>query len=212
MTAVIVSNGSIKDYTFYKRIFAKADFVVGVDGGATHLRKLGVKPNLLLGDFDSIDPKDLEFFRRQEVEILEFPPQKDMTDTELAMETLINKGYKTIYFIGGLGSRFDHSISNVFTLKKLLEKNIEGIIVNETNQIRMIQDKISLTKEEGWKVTLLALSEEVEGVTTQGLRYPLHNATLRIGSSLGVSNEFAADRAEVIVKKGVLLVLLSKDE
>lgn len=211
MTAVIVCNGSIKDYSYISGYFKDAGFIVGVDGGAGHLRKLGIIPDALLGDFDSIKKEDLEFYRGMGVEILEFPVDKDKTDTELAVELAENKGFKNIIFVGGLGTRFDHSLSNIFILKKMLDKGICGKIADEQNEITLVRDGISLTREADAKITLLSLSEKAEGVTTKGLLYPLSDATLELGSSWGVSNEFTAEVAEITVRSGLLIVIKSKD-
>lgn len=210
-TAVIVCNGTISDYTYYNKYFDASKFIISVDGGASHLRKFGIKPDVLLGDFDSINKADFDYFKELSVEIVKFPAQKDMTDTELAVELAIEKGYKTLVFIGALGTRYDHSLSNIFMLRQLLNKGIEGIVVNETNEITLIHDKIRIYKEEGIKVTLLPLSETVEGVTTKGLYYPLSNAVLEMGSTWGVSNEFASDIAEISISKGLLLIIKSRD-
>ena len=211
MAAIIVCNGSIIDYSFYDEYFEQAEFIIGVDGGATHLKKFGIKPNVLLGDFDSIPKDDFEYFKNLAVEIIAFPKEKDMTDTELAAEFAVEKGYKEIIFLGALGSRVDHSLANIFILKSLLEKDIKGIIVNETNEITLIKDRIEIKKSAGTKVTLLPLGERVEGVTTKGLYYPLDNAVLEVGSTCGVSNEFVSEIAEVSIKKGYLLVIKSRD-
>lgn len=211
MTAVVVSNGSIQNYSYYKEYFERAQFIIGADGGASHLRKLGIKPHLLVGDFDSINGEDLEYFRNLGVEIQTFPVQKDMTDTELAAKIAAEKGCKSIVFIGSLGSRLDHSLSNVFLLKKLLDQGIKGIAVNEQNEIHIINDKISMKKHKDMKVTLLPLTYKVFGVTTKGLYYPLNNATLEMGSTWGVSNEFSADHAEVSITEGLMLVIKSRD-
>lgn len=210
-TAVIVCNGSISDYSYLKKYFDKSKYIICVDGGAAHLRKFEIKPDVLLGDFDSINKADFEYFRDNAVEILQFPSEKDMTDTELAVELAISKGYKTLVFIGALGTRYDHSISNIFILRQLLDKGINGVIVNEKNEITLIRDTIKINKEEGLKVTLLPLSETVEGVTTKGLYYPLLNAVLLMGSTWGVSNEFISDIAEISISKGLLLVIKSRD-
>ncbi|GAE86853.1 thiamine diphosphokinase [Acetivibrio straminisolvens] len=120
MYALIVCNGSIIDYSYHKKFFEEADFIVCADGGALHLQRLGIKPDVLLGDFDSIEDKHLEYYKEQNVEIFKFPSEKDMTDTELAVDTVIDKGYKDIVIIGGTGTRLDHTLSNIFCLSKCL--------------------------------------------------------------------------------------------
>lgn len=211
MTGVIVCNGSIEDYTYYNKYFNMADLIICADGGAAHLIRIGKKPDILLGDFDSISAGDFKFLKELGVEILKYPVEKDMTDTELAVNLALDKGCTYIVIIGGIGSRWDHSLSNIFLLKKLLDRGIAGIIVNERNEISVIKDKIILYKEENAKISLLPLTEVVEGVTTKGLYYPLNNATIEMGSTWGISNEFISEIAEVSIKSGLMLVIKARD-
>ncbi|MDF2523964.1 MAG: thiN [Clostridiales bacterium] len=211
MTALIVCNGSIRDYTYYKEYFDKAELIIGADGGAKHLLEFGVMPHILMGDFDSIASKDLEKFKQLGIEIMKFPVEKDMTDAELAVEYAISKGYKNIILLGVLGTRVDHSLSNIMLLKKMLDVGITGQIVDEYNIITLIHDKISLNRKPGFNLSILPISPRVEGVTTKGLYYPLNNATIEMGSSWGVSNEFAEETAEVTIRDGLLLVIQARD-
>jgi thiamine pyrophosphokinase len=211
LTAVIVSNGSVKDDSCYRKYFDQADLIICADGGAKHLRRFGVKPHVLLGDLDSITQEDLKYFQDAGVHIERYPAEKDMTDTELAVEYAAAKGCRELILIGSLGTRMDHSLSNIFMLKHMLDKGIQGRVVNEKNEIVLIRDRILLSREEDTRITLLPLSERVEGVTTRGLYYPLDNATLEMGSTWAVSNEFAADTAEVTIRSGLLLVMKARD-
>lgn len=211
MTGLIVCNGRIRDYGFYKPFFDKAGLVICADGGAAHLQKFGVLPHVLLGDFDSISFEDMEYYKSSEVEILKFPVEKDMTDTELAVEMAAQRGCKEIILIGALGTRMDHSISNVFLLKKMLDMGVEGVIADEYNEIRLIDKSIELKRDGDRKVTLLPLSGSVSGVTTKGLYYPLLKATIPIGSTWGVSNEFTGETAGVDIEEGLMLVIESRD-
>jgi len=211
MTALIICNGSIGVYSYYNKFFADKPFIICVDGGASHARQLDVTPDILVGDFDSISGDDYSYFSSMGIEILRFPVEKNMTDTEIAVDYAINRGFRFITIIGGLGTRFDHSLSNVLILKKMLDNGVQGRIVNEYNEITLINDRIVIDKERGLKVTLLPFCERVEGVSTKGMYYPLDNATIEIGSTLGVSNEFASETAEVSVKSGLLLVIKSRD-
>jgi thiamine pyrophosphokinase len=208
---VIVCSGSISDYTYLHKYFEKADLVICADGGAFHLRNFGIIPDILVGDLDSIRHSDFEFLKDAGVEIIKYPVQKDMTDAQLAVELAIQRGCKTVVMIGALGSRLDHSISNVNLLKRLLDADVKGIIVNEHNEAVLIDSHICLQKEDGIKMSLLPLTTCVTGVTTKGLYYPLENATMEIGSTWGVSNEFSEDTASVSITGGLLLVIKSRD-
>lgn len=211
MKCIIVCNG----YDISKEVLevykTKGTYIICADGGANSLRKLGILPDILIGDFDSISPDILNFYRTEGIEIIPFPPEKDFTDSELAVEIAISKGFKNIIILGGIGSRMDHTIANVFMLKKMYEAGCKGIIADDNNRIQLISSHIVLKRLSGYKVTLIALTPEVEGITTSGLYYPLSNFTLVQGSTRGVSNEFVNDEASVSISSGLLLVIMSKD-
>ncbi len=109
--------------------------------------------------------------------------------------------------IGAVGSRIDHSLSNIHMLKKLLDNGVKGIILNENNEVSLIRDHILLQREENVKISLLPLTQKVCGVTTKGLLYPLKDATLELGKSIGISNEFSCSVAEITTSSGLLLVI-----
>ena len=211
MKAVIVCNGSINDYACMEKYFEAAGLIICADGGAAHLRRFEIDPTILLGDFDSISDSDYKYFQEHGVEIVKFPAEKDMTDTEIAVELAMERGCDSIVIIGGVGTRLDHSLSNIFLLKRMLDKDVKGIVANEFNEITLISDRIRIKREVGIKVSLLPVSEKVCGVTTKGLYYPLKDADIEIGSTWGVSNEFVDDMAEVTINKGLLLVIKARD-
>ena len=210
-TAVIICNGNVSDYNYYKEYFNSAEYIICADGGAYHAKRFGIRPDILVGDFDSIPQDVLVMYKEKGIELSKFPVEKDMTDTELAIEVAVKKGYKSVVIIGGLGTRFDHSIANVFLLKKMIDKGVAVKVVDEHNEITAVRDKITLKRAEGFKVTLIPLTDRVKGVTTKGLYYTLDNATIEKGSTLGVSNEFKSELAEISLKEGILLVIKSRD-
>jgi thiamine pyrophosphokinase len=211
MKAVLVCNGSIYDYNFIKKYIEQADYIISVDGGASHLKKMGIAPDILIGDFDSANSIDIEYFMEQGIEAYKFPIQKDMTDSELAIEKAVEMGADELVLIGALGSRADHSLANILLLKKSLDIGVRTCIINENNKIFMFNDTFSLKKEEGYKLSLIPVSETVTGVCTKGLKYKLDDATMSLGTSWGVSNEFIDEDITVKIKEGILLVCMSKD-
>lgn len=212
MNGLIVCSGEIKDYSYYKDMAGRADLIICVDGGAHHMVKLGVKPHILIGDFDSIDEKDYNYYKELGTEILKFPVEKDETDTELAVLYAINSGCTEITLIGAIGSRVDHTLANISLLKRMLDAGVKGWIINENNSITLIKDHILLSRKRNEeKVSLMPFTEKVEGITTKGLYYPLHNATMNAGITRGISNEFTGDTAEVTIKSGLLLVMITRD-
>lgn len=211
MTAIVVCNGSIFDYSYYKKYFVAATFVICADGGASHLKKFGIKPDVLVGDFDSIDSEDLEYYKSLNVEIIKYRFDKDMTDTEIAVGIAVKRGFEDITIIGGSGTRWDHSLSNVFLLKQLLDLNVRGRIVNEQNEIILTSCNIKIEGMDGFKISLLPLTEKVEGITTRGLLYPLNDESLCMGESRGLSNQFSQESAQIFIKSGILMIIKSKD-
>lgn len=211
MKVVCVCNGSISDYDKLKKYILASDYIISVDGGASHLRKMRIDPNILIGDFDSANPQDLDYFIGKGIEVFKFPVEKDMTDSELAIEKAFELGAKELVFLGALGTRIDHSFANIMLLKKMLDRGLKGSIVDEHNEIYMFDSDFSLSNKEGCKLSLIPITEKVTGVSTKGLKYPLNNATMVLGTSWGVSNEFGEETAKVTIGSGVLLACLSRD-
>jgi len=211
MTGIIVCGGRIDNYKYMQRYFKGAKLIIAVDSGAHHCKNFHVTPDLLVGDLDSIRENDYADLAAAGVEILRFPAEKDFTDSELAVDIAVKKGCSKIIMLGVIGTRIDHSLANLYLLKVLSDKGVEGIIADEHNEARLINHSIELEREEGVIVSLLPLQGDVTGITTSGLYYPLEEATLKVGASRGVSNKFSENVAKVTVKEGCLLVIKARD-
>lgn len=211
MTGVILCGGRITDYEYMRKYLPGKALILSADSGARHCRSFGILPDLLLGDFDSVSESDYAALIASGVETARYPEEKDMTDSELAVEIALKKGCDRVILLGALGTRLDHSASNLFLLKKLLDQGAEGILADEHNEVRLIDKRIELEKQDDAFVTLLPLAGSAIGVSTQGLYYPLDNATLEVGSSWGVSNRFISEKAVVTLREGYLLVMISRD-
>jgi len=211
MRAVVISNGNIEDKAFYDEYLKTASFVICCDGGANVAYKYGFLPDLILGDFDSVDKDVLEYFRNKNVEILEFPREKDKTDTQIAVEYLAERGFDEIVMLSCTGKRIDHVLANITLLYYLLERNIKGFIVDKNNIITMIKDRIKIEGKKGHILSLLPYTKIAKGISTKGLYYSLKDGSMEFGNPYGVSNVIIEDEATVEVKDGVLLVILSSD-
>ena len=188
--------------------------IIVCDRGLEALYKLKIIPNHVVGDFDSVSPEILEFYKKQSQIIFHtYHPEKDNTDTDIALKLAIRLKSSKITIMGALGKRMDHAIANIHILKDALEANIPCQIIDEHNRIYLINKEITLEKDKiyGKYVSLIPLTSEVEGITLTGFKYPLENYTLPIGTSLGISNEIIEDRAHVEMKKGILIVIESRD-
>lgn len=211
MRAIIITGGSVSDYGFYKELFKDDDIIICADGGIRHLNEFKVSADYFLGDFDSCDfEKESKSKYIKNAEIIRFKCEKDETDTEIALNLAIEKNCDEIVMIGAIGTRFDHTLSNVFLLKKALLNGIDAQIIDEHNKIRLTDKPISLEYEKNAYLSLIAL-EKTEGLTLKNLKYPLDNYTLETGTSRGISNEFTEKNAEISFKKGLLVVMITRD-
>lgn len=188
------------------------DVLIGADRGALFLIEHGFRPHLAIGDFDSVTPEQLETIRRSSIETECCDPiAKDYTDTELAYNRALAMHPGSIVIAGGLGTRFDHTLANVHLLVRALERGIEASVTDEHNDVRLISDSVTLLRADYTAVSLLPLTPVAAGITLEGFRYPLQDATLTIGQSLGISNVLEAERGRVTLKDGLLLVIQSRD-
>jgi thiamine pyrophosphokinase len=183
------------------------DFILCADGGYDHAEAAGIKPDMLIGDLDSITvPND------PAIQTLIFPSEKDDTDTGICLQTALDKGFRDILIIGGLGGRLDHTMSNIqlITGKCHLADCIS--IRDKSNSCTVITNgSITLPCIKNQYVSIFSMSEKSTGVTTSGLKYPLTDAVMVYGSTLGTSNEIIDDQATISVKDGRLLVITSME-
>ncbi len=211
---LIVSGGEIKDNCF-KDVYKnnKFNYIIASDKGLEALDKYKIKPNYIIGDFDSINKQILnKYYNDKDVIIKELNPEKDYSDTHMALKLAIKLKSTEIIIVGATGTRIDHVFANVHVLKEALDKKIECKIVNDKNEIQLINKMTELKKDEKYKyISLIPLTTKVEGITLKGFKYPLKNATLEIGHSIGVSNEQIENIALIDVKIGILILIKSKD-
>lgn len=188
--------------------------IIAGDRGLEALYQLKMIPNHVVGDFDSVSPEILEFYKKQSQIIFHtFHAEKDNTDTDIALQLAIRLKSSKITIMGALGKRMDHAIANIHILKDALEANIPCQMIDEHNRIYLINKEMTLEKEKvyGKYVSLIPLTSTVEGLTLTGFKYPLHDYTLLIGTSLGISNEIVTDTAHIEMNNGILIVIESRD-
>ena len=185
--------------------FVKADFVIACDAGYIHARRADIAPDVLIGDFDSYKgdiPK--------EIEVIRTIPEKDDTDTMMALKLAIKRGYNRIMLVGALGGRIDHTLANISLAAFAAEKGADLQIIDGHHQIFAIRNGKRRVSRSIWRnISVFSFDTMCRGVTLRGLKYPLENATLTNTFALGVSNEFTADTAEITVESGTLIIVLS---
>lgn len=188
--------------------------IIVCDRGLEALYQLKIIPNHVVGDFDSVSSEVLEFYKKQTQIIFHtYNAEKDNTDTDIALKLATRLKSSKITILGALGKRMDHAIANIHILKDALEAEIPCQILDEYNRIYLINKETTLEKEKvyGKYVSLIPLTSTVEGLTLTGFKYPLNHYTLPIGTSLGISNEMIEDIAHIEMKKGILIVIESRD-
>lgn len=217
MQALIVTGGSIEDAFVLKFLKENpCDLIIAADSGMEFFYRNGLVPNEIVGDFDSVTAGILEFFRENnpQIKIRKFQPEKDETDTELALRTAINAGCKKIWLLGAIGTRLDHVLGNIHLLGMAMEQDCECIILDSCNRIRMLQHGMKILREEqyGEYISLFPFTPTVKGLTLRGFKYPLEKYELQCYHSLGVSNEISQEEAEISFEEGVLLMVESRDK
>lgn len=209
---IIITGGNINE-EFIKNEILKNNYknIIAVDKGLEILYKCEIKPNYIIGDFDSLNENILKkYVGIEDIKIIKLNPEKDYTDTHMALKLAIELESTQITILGAIGTRIDHTLANIHILKEPLEKNIKCNILNENNNITLINNNTVILKEYPY-ISLVPLTTSVEGVTLKGFKYPLNNAKMQIGESIGVSNEQIEDEATIELKSGILIVIQSTD-
>ena len=206
---IIISGGLLVDPVFFHKKMLEIGncLVICCDGAARHFQHLGIKPDVIIGDMDSIDPALLASYSKQGIKIIKYSANKDFTDTELALDYALGLKPESIFILGALGGRIDHTLANVFLLCKGQEKGIRTYLIDEYGEAFVPNKETSFINETGKTVSLVALSSEVTGITLTGFLYPLKEGTLILGESRGISNVINEARASISVRNGKLLVI-----
>jgi len=214
VNTLIVSGGNINE-ELINEIFLnnKFDNIIACDKGLEELDKCSILPTCIIGDFDSINKTILDkYINKENIEITRLNSEKDYTDTHVAIKKAIQLKSTNVVIIGAIGTRIDHTLANINVLNELLDSNIDGRIIDSNNEIRLLKNKTVIEENNSYKyVSLLPLTTSVKGITLNGFKYPLENATLNIGHSVGISNEQICKNASIDIKEGILILIRSRD-
>lgn len=208
MTAWIITGGTLYPDNIPERP-QKDDLVIAADSGLDNARVLGIEPAVVVGDYDSLghapDVPD-------GVEVITVPTEKDVTDTQLAVELALRREAREIVILGGLGGRLDHTLSNLAILEDALGKRVRATIADGQNRVRLLHNDSTILPRSGYTyVSLLALDPLCKGVEIEGVKYPLKGARLARTFGYAVSNEITGNCCFISVRKGTLLVVESRD-
>ncbi len=208
--AVLFVNGVITEYSSLESWVSPQAYLVGVNGGTRHCLQMARKPHVVVGDLDSLPRPICQKLEAESVEFLTYPGAKDQTDLELAIQHVLERGIRTMVFVGAWGGRLDQSIANLLLLARYAH-TAQLTLVTENEMARILGDEeeYRILAQAGATLSICPLSPQVEGITLEGMKYPLHNALLSFGTTLGISNVVMADEASVSVRRGWLLVVVS---
>lgn len=206
---IICSGGDLGDWAL--PYLDNGDYLIGADKGAYYLAERGLRMDAALGDFDSVTEDQLRLIEKHSSGVSPVDPvDKNYTDTELAFRHALELLPRHIVILGATGSRLDHTLANVHLLAEALRQGVQACIIDRSNRITLTDKVTTVARSDYDQVSLLPLSPEVKGITLTGFRYPLRNATLRIGQSLGISNVLAGETGRIEVGEGLLLVIESR--
>lgn len=184
--------------------FTGFDTIICADGGLLIAEKLHITPSLLIGDYDSMtQPKS---------DVIKLPMEKDMTDSEAAIDLAASRGASEITVLGGLGGRFDHTMGNIGMLAKYCGKLDKLVFLDGQNCVFMAEPgEVTVPRTHFTYMGVVSYGPAAENVTLRGVKYPLTNHCLTDNTTLGVSNEILENTATITFTKGRLLIILSKD-
>ena len=190
------------------------DFVIAADGGFSYCEILGVTPDLIIGDLDSVGEEEAakiaEIYRQDPEKLVLLPAEKDETDMLAAIHEGLKRGCQDFRIYAGQGGRLEHTIANIQCLKYLKEQGTAGYLCDGTGMIFVIKDEeVSFREENEGYLSVFSLGDRAEGVTIRGMKYELDDAQLTNSFPVGISNEFIGEKASVEVKNGTLLLILA---
>lgn len=205
---IIIAGGDLKNYSWYKAFLREDDRIICADHGLDHAVELGVVPDLIVGDFDSASEDNLNFFRTKGVPCHSYKCNKDLTDTQIALDFALQGKPDEIVFFAVLGDRLDHSWSNVLLLTKAAEENVRARIVTSHTEVFLAEPGSScISGHKGDLISLIPLTPEVKEITTAGLAYALDRQNLLFTNPYAVSNVLLTEQAIVSVGEGLLLII-----
>lgn len=181
------------------------DHVVCADAGYLIAKKLGIMPDTLIGDFDSMDlPEGLD--------AIVLPKEKNLTDAEAACDWALRHGFTELTILGGLGGRFDHTMGNIGLLAKYAKAKVPVTMIDGQNKVFMLRPGVHTIKKDGYKyLGIVSYDTATKGITLEGVKYPVKNEILSNDTTYGVSNEITGEEAKLSFTQGLLLVSQTKD-
>lgn len=211
MKGIIISGGKAPSLELLSTYLKDKYLIIASDSGADVTLKYNLEPNLIVGDLDSISKEAYDYYRSRNFKFIKFNPEKDFTDTELAIEEAIRLGANEILLFGCTGTRIDHVLANLGLVVDYYEKGVNIKLIDDNNEIFPTKKSMHLKGNKGDTFSLQAFRENVSKLSIRNSKYELLNYDLKAGSPLTVSNEFLDEDVYIDFESGILLIILPKD-
>ena len=206
MRIIIFANGNLPNPEKARTLLRPDDFILCADGGTRHAFALGLTPNVVIGDLDSVTDEERRKMKELDVETIQHPTDKNETDLELAINHALTLNPSQILILAALGGRMDQTLANIALLSDLRLSTFDIRLSDGVEEIFFCRDQVQVIGRSGDIVSLIPWQGEVTGVFTENLRWHLHHETLYPEKTRGISNEMTADVATVSIKSGLLLI------
>ncbi len=210
--AIIFINGELPKPDAIRQRFRDDDFIIGVDGGTRHALALDLLPSVVIGDLDSLSAANLRSLEEQDVEIIQHPADKDETDLELALTCAVNAGYKQIILMAALGGRLDQTLGNLSLLTDPGLGSVDVRADDGAEEVFFARKQAQIDGRIGDIVSLIPWHGDVKITRTEGLRWSLQNEVLFPYKTRGISNELIAEKAQIEIESGLLLIIHTRKE
>lgn len=201
---IIFANGELPNIEKARALVQTDDYIICADGGTRHALALGLKPNLIVGDLDSVTDVELKI---ASAKIVQYPRNKNETDLELALNHALVKKTSSILIIGALGGRLDQTLGNISLLSDPRLATLDCRLDDGAEEVFFCRDRSKFEGRRGDVVSLIPWNDAVKGIRMRGLRWSLNNETLYPDKTRGISNEMLDAAAEVSIETGLLLVI-----
>jgi thiamine pyrophosphokinase len=209
---VIFANGHLPNSETIRKILLEDDFLIGADAGARLIMSLGLMPDFVIGDLDSLTADDLYELGSADVRVDQYPEDKDETDLELAIQYALRLQPSSIIIIAALGGRMDQTLGNISLLTDSLISNVDTRLDDGLEELFFCRDRAQVKGRSGDIVSLIPWNGDVSGIITSGLKWTLWSETLFSYKTRGISNEMIDDTATIQIKSGLLLIVHRRAE
>ncbi len=212
MNVLVIAGGPDPGSALIKKCAAQADKIYCADRGAQWAYQAGIKPDLVVGDMDSVSDSTLDRVDADGVRTMRYPVEKDMTDTQIALEVAISEGARSITLLGALGGRVDHTLANISLMSSYHRRGIRIAIMDNNTAMFVGERTITFRAVKGSTVSIFPVEEGVRVLRSEGLYYPLNDLVIPMDGTLCISNQMISDRVILDVRNGSILLIVTAQE